>query len=186
MYCPQCSHAQVSNDARFCSSCGFRLDIVAELLTNDGDLAIPRVEEPISRWERARTRFVGSKFLLLGILMVPVAFLFQGLFNSPLGFFPVVILLFAGMVQQIIHDVAMYARGMSVRPAARDKMFGTTGTRPDLRSARSVDQLRSFETGEMIRPPSVTEHTTKLFPNERSCLLIKTYGKTRDRPGFIN
>jgi hypothetical protein len=36
MFCPRCSQGQVSDDIRFCKSCGFPLIDVAEALKNDG------------------------------------------------------------------------------------------------------------------------------------------------------
>jgi hypothetical protein len=36
MFCPQCSQEQVSDEVRFCKSCGFSLVDVAEALKNDG------------------------------------------------------------------------------------------------------------------------------------------------------
>jgi hypothetical protein len=35
MFCPQCSHRQVSNDTRFCSRCGLPLALVIDLVTNN-------------------------------------------------------------------------------------------------------------------------------------------------------
>lgn len=35
MFCPQCSHRQVSDDTRFCSRCGLSLGLVTDLLAND-------------------------------------------------------------------------------------------------------------------------------------------------------
>ena len=36
MYCPRCSNQPSSDRVRFCPSCGFRLDGVAELIARDG------------------------------------------------------------------------------------------------------------------------------------------------------
>ncbi len=38
MFCPQCGQRQISNEARFCSSCGFAMNVVIELLANGGQL----------------------------------------------------------------------------------------------------------------------------------------------------
>ena len=55
MYCPQCSQQQVSENVRFCSRCGFSLQIVTALLTNDGALpehAVAEVESRLSRRQK--------------------------------------------------------------------------------------------------------------------------------------
>ena len=36
MFCPRCSHQQISDYALFCSKCGFKLSAVKELVANDG------------------------------------------------------------------------------------------------------------------------------------------------------
>ena len=41
MFCPQCSHQQVSDNTRFCSRCGLSLGVVSELLTNS-DIQLKR------------------------------------------------------------------------------------------------------------------------------------------------
>src|SRR5436309_68893 len=38
MFCPQCGQRQITNEARFCSGCGFPLNVVGELLANNGQL----------------------------------------------------------------------------------------------------------------------------------------------------
>ena len=38
MFCPQCGQRQISNEARFCSGCGFSLNVVSELLPTGGQL----------------------------------------------------------------------------------------------------------------------------------------------------
>lgn len=38
MYCPRCSQQQISEETKFCSRCGFPLDLVAEIVENGGFL----------------------------------------------------------------------------------------------------------------------------------------------------
>jgi len=39
MYCPKCSQQQISDNIRYCSRCGFPLNVVVDLLAYDGVLA---------------------------------------------------------------------------------------------------------------------------------------------------
>jgi hypothetical protein len=48
MFCPKCSQAQVSEQVRFCSRCGFRLDAVKELIENDALAEKPRAHAETS------------------------------------------------------------------------------------------------------------------------------------------
>src|SRR5262245_43574460 len=76
MYCPRCGNQPTSDRVRFCPSCGFRLDGVADLLARDGvpagPLNIPQTNfiqsgEPSERKKGIRR---GAKivFFSLGIL----------------------------------------------------------------------------------------------------------------------
>ena len=38
MYCPRCSQQQISEETKFCSRCGFPLELVAEIVDNGGFL----------------------------------------------------------------------------------------------------------------------------------------------------
>jgi hypothetical protein len=48
MYCPKCSADAGADAARYCRSCGFRLDVVAILMTRNGELEsfVPAITPP--------------------------------------------------------------------------------------------------------------------------------------------
>ena len=168
MYCPKCSQQQVSDRVRFCTRCGFPLDVVSALLSNDGDLIRSQADANVSLWCKTAARLAGSKLLLLGILLVPVAFLFQYLFNSPLGFFPAVILIGAGVIQEIIHGVIRQIRDVKTPHRTREKILNAADKQLNLPAATGIPipHPRSLDTAEMVKPPSVTENTTKLLDND--------------------
>ncbi|MFL6373876.1 MAG: hypothetical protein ACJ73D_04330 [Pyrinomonadaceae bacterium] len=141
---------------------------MAELLANNGDLVRSDPDENVTVWNKSRHRFVSSKLLLLGILLVPVAFLFQYLFNSPVGFFPAVIMIAAGVIQEIIHGVILQLSGVKVTSRTRERILTAADKHLNLPRGTSVPvpHLRSLDTAEMVKPPSVTENTTKLLDND--------------------
>ncbi|MBC7929691.1 MAG: zinc ribbon domain-containing protein, partial [Rubrivivax sp.] len=73
MFCPQCGQRQTSNDARFCSSCGFAMNVVSELLAHSGQLPW-RPPAPGSGQHSPRQRGIrqGALLMLSTILIVPL------------------------------------------------------------------------------------------------------------------
>src|SRR6266511_5015769 len=79
MYCPRCGNQPASDRVRFCPSCGFRLDGVADLLARDGVPAnspnVPQTNalrsgEPSERKQGVRR---GAKMLFLSLgMLAPV------------------------------------------------------------------------------------------------------------------
>ncbi len=79
MYCPRCGNHPASDRVRFCPSCGFRLDGVADLLARDGSPAnlssptqqyIPLNSEPSERKKGIRR---GAKILFFSfVLFLPM------------------------------------------------------------------------------------------------------------------
>src|SRR5262245_52541436 len=76
MFCPRCGNQPASDRVRFCPSCGFRLDGVADLLTRDGvptnilnvpPTNIPQSSEPSERRKGIR-RGAKMVFISLGML----------------------------------------------------------------------------------------------------------------------
>lgn len=75
MYCPRCGNQPASDRVRFCPSCGFRLDGVADLLARDGFPAnpsnVPRTNELQSGEPSERMRGIrrGAKMVFFSLAM---------------------------------------------------------------------------------------------------------------------
>jgi hypothetical protein len=74
MFCPRCSQEQVSEETRFCSRCGLPLELIAQVVANDGSL--PQLAETDDKQKRRFTRSKGWKFglawfLILTFLLAP-------------------------------------------------------------------------------------------------------------------
>lgn len=65
MFCPQCGHQQTSDTTRFCSRCGFSLDLITSLLANS-DQQLQREKREVTGITMMTTTFV----LLLNFIIV--------------------------------------------------------------------------------------------------------------------
>lgn len=63
MYCPNCGQQQISDQTRFCSRCGFLLNLVNEILANGG--VLPQLEQLKPKKRRFFTKRNGMVFSLL-------------------------------------------------------------------------------------------------------------------------
>lgn len=181
MYCPKCSQEQVSDEVRFCSRCGFSLSAVRELVASNSALVERGTEAQagqLSRSQRGVRKGACLMLLSLGLTLV-VAFL-SAIDDdlAVLGLVPV--LCFVVGFVRVLYGVfladkrASRAKGAASQPQVVPVMAGPPVTaaarRPELFPPR-VTPIKSFtaqrgETAEMVRPPSVTENTTRLLEEE--------------------
>src|ERR1700754_5223150 len=71
MFCPQCGLRQTSNEARFCSSCGFQLHVVTEIMKTGGQLT-RRPPVPGQLSPRSKGLRQGAMMMLSTMVLVPV------------------------------------------------------------------------------------------------------------------
>lgn len=193
MYCPKCSQQQPSDEVRFCSRCGFQLGVVKELLAQT-EAPAPSAAEPLqpapARGLRKRDVTVGA-LLMFVVALVVVLFpdttpppVRDGQLLITVALF-VVLVLFINFVGHLLRavnrifgeDEAATRRGQLSQPPTpapdlSTKVSAGGRDRAALPPTRSVPAA-SFnpprvETAEMVRPPSVTEHTTNLLNDKRT------------------
>jgi len=106
MYCPKCSQAQISEDIRFCSRCGFLLTGVAQLIANDGIVAeAPEKRKKLRGKLRERGIKQGMFMFLLSVLLTPILFSFTIWFRLGPEFFTLaVFMLFAASIIRIAYS----------------------------------------------------------------------------------
>lgn len=184
MFCPHCGQRQLSNEVRFCAACGFQLNLVSQLLTTGGTkiqfgAAGPRKLSPRQKGIRQ-----GAMLMLSTMLVVPlVAIIGVALLDLPEAIAGIAaITCFIGGLLRIIYALLLedrepapepqtpqlnpYApqaaplfmnqpagRGSSLPPPPQQPGIPVEGYRPPL----------AADTGELRRPPSVTENTTRLL-----------------------
>lgn len=168
MYCPRCSHRPASDELRFCPSCGFRLDAVAELLTNDGIAA--REETPPPRTSLLKWgTLLGITLMYISALLITLkiprgpyrgeSMAFLTLFWAAL----VILISTAGPVKTAIDK----ALGRGKTPVPIRGASSRVTALPSAQGMPITEIGRQREnTAPIAPPPSVTEVTTSLLNNK--------------------
>ena len=183
MYCPQCGQQQTSDQVRFCSRCGFLLEAVAAVLASGG--MAPRYSQPGPQPLSPRSKGVrqGALMMLSTLLVVPVmAFIIVGILDGPgeiVGLAAVTCfiggllrMIYALLMESAYPTMANTQSGAYLPPStpSYDQPARNIGLPPGSVNTTSSWRPRP-NTAELVRPPSVTENTTRLLdkddPNKR-------------------
>jgi hypothetical protein len=171
MHCPRCGQKQFSAEVHFCNSCGFPLDRVKELII--GDTVSPAPEKESQKpGESPRRKGVRQGFKLFFICLL-LAALINRSGNSRGEFLPM--LFFMAALMRILYAV-IFQKG-APRKKKQDgslpdtpiitEQLNTATRRTALPPSQGVPvaafKTQRVHTAEMVSPPSVTEHTTKLL-----------------------
>lgn len=183
MFCPQCGQKQVSNEARFCSSCGLQLNAVSELLKTGGVVSF-RPAGPRRLSPRQKGIRQGALMMLSTMLVVPlVAIIGVALLDLPGEVAGIAaVTCFVGGLLRIIYALMLEETEAPASDAAHLPTYAPPvgaplymNPPPARGAALPPPQQQGFsgadyrpprrpETGEVIpRPPSVTENTTRLL-----------------------
>lgn len=189
MFCPHCGQKQISNEVRFCSSCGFHLNVVSDLLLTGGRLAYRQPPANVPRQLSPRQKGIrqGAMMMLSTLVIVPIV-IFLGV--AMLGFDGVLIplagslcimggllrMLYAVFFESDFQPELPSAAPAYVPPPSPPNYLGTPTpqqhnnalpppqaqpvTAPTFRPPR-------YDTGELPPPASsVTDHTTRLLEKQ--------------------
>ena len=175
MHCPHCGQQQISGEVRFCKSCGFSLNGVRELLATGGISSLIEESHKPSASPRRKGVRQGVILLFIMIVLTPLTMLLgnQGKFLIPM-------FLMAGLMRilyaVIFQEAAPRKKQQQlntlshVAPNTIDQL-GAAARGTALPPAQNVPvtafNARRVDTREMVKPPSVTEHTTKLLNESR-------------------
>jgi hypothetical protein len=180
MYCPKCSQEQISEEMRFCSRCGFSLLAVRDLVAGGDPLVKRDGETPPAQLSCGQKGVRRAAWMLLSSLVVA---LFIGFLTAIDDDFAVFLLLpFLVFIIGLV--LLFYGVFMADKRAARKKaaalqayvapsmpgQLGAASRAPELYPQRMAP-IESFtgkraQTAEMVRPPSVTENTTRLLDED--------------------
>ncbi|HEY1404852.1 MAG TPA: zinc ribbon domain-containing protein [Pyrinomonadaceae bacterium] len=183
MYCPKCGQSQVSADVRFCSRCGFPLVVVGDLLATGGVLPVhlPGQEGMGARPISPRRRGVkqGAGFLLASMLLFPFFAIMHEALGFPLEF---MVLGAIGVMVSILRIIyAVFFEEAAPRapqfPASPPQLYTPpiasrlhAATQESLPAAHGVPvndyRQPQAHTAEIMHPPSVTDHTTRLLDKQ--------------------
>jgi hypothetical protein len=166
MHCPKCGQQQLSNEVRFCSRCGFRLSLVAELITNDGLLPVNQaLAEPDKRPARPRGVRLGAKLMFLSAVLLPIALGLSIIADSPGPFiipFTIFLAGFAWMLYSFIFGEESTPRATEITQPGDSARALPQPPPASINMARP----RRINTAEIVEPTSVTDHTTRLLEKE--------------------
>ena len=167
MYCPRCSQQQITDDASFCSRCGFQLGVVKELLVTDGAFPTRKTDfkSGFSSPGRRGAR-LGAKLIFFSLISLPLFIALSVNADSPAPFWPPALIFLAGLT------FVLYARIFreDILPSKRkaetalfERTAGTTQLPSQSGTPRSELGATRVNTAEIIQPPSITERTTNLL-----------------------
>lgn len=179
MYCPKCGNPQSSGEIQFCPSCGFALNTVRRLLTTGGELPASIVAAAAELKSKPSPRRKGINqgiiMLLFAMIIVPMIAINENAKDAAMGavfFFGIAIarLLYAMLIQSgdvlpkldaahVYVPPAVMRSAVTHEPPRNVALPASTATR--------VNTAPSRTTGQLVPPPSVTDHTTRLLDVER-------------------
>ena len=189
MFCPQCGQRQISNEARFCPSCGFPLEVVGEVLANGGRLhwRPPPQQQPGPQEITPRQRGIrqGAMVMLTVLLVVPLLAIFGvAMLNLPgeivalaavgLPMGGLLRIMYALLFESNAPALPAPPQPSYVPPPSIPNYLGTpqqqSHTLPPRQGTPIPAPARTqrYNTGELVEPPraSVTDHTTRLLDKQ--------------------
>lgn len=182
MFCPKCGQQQASDTMRFCSRCGFQLEVVRELIPNDGALVWPEAEIH-ERHLSPRNRGIrqGVMLMLLTALVVPVSALLAKIGILPREFVALAAIICAvGGFLRLVYAIMFEEGARKRKRITATPTYDAQAAPAQLRTGAAASSLpphrsrperdfysgRRIDTAEMAQPPpSVTENTTRLLDN---------------------
>jgi hypothetical protein len=182
MHCPQCGQQQVSNELRFCSRCGFPLGGVMELMANGGVIPqYPAQAETGAKFSPRRKGVQqGFALIFLAAVLTPLFGALNSYLNFPELFVALTAIMgFIGGALRVLYALIFEEGAQKIiylnanQQQAAFPLYQQQQQRPVIDASRArplppqqsapVPGWRRPETAELIRPPSVTENTTKLL-----------------------
>ncbi len=188
MFCPQCGQQQISREVRFCSTCGFPLNVISEALTGGGQLRHRPVEAGAHQLSPRQKGIRQGAMLMMSVVVVMPVVIFLGvaLMNLPGELIPLAgaICVMGGLLRIIYaslfesnvphsFNAQSGAPPSSYLPPTVAPTYLNTPTRGGAlpasppQPAASAYRPPQYRTDELAaRPPSVTENTTRLLKDQ--------------------
>ena len=177
MFCPQCSQRQISEEMRFCSGCGFPLEVVSQLVRNDGVLTAPVRKGGDALSPRQRGIRKAAIPLIISAVLTPIVGMMTAIESDLFVLFLPVLLVFTFGLARLLYALFLEQNTLPkietslTAAAARAKQLNAAGraglpAAQNLPIAKGANWRQPANTSEMVQPPSVTDHTTKLLKDE--------------------
>ena len=163
MFCAKCGQQQTSEEIRFCSSCGFRLSGLRDLLRTDGVVITGKAESPLPI-------LVSLIMFIAALLAVAASLIYVGPASHQMVMFSLIaaaisfVFLLSCRPWRLIHKLFSEDTGQMKQVSSAASEY----TLPPTQSIPATEfSTRRVKTAEMVQPPSITEHTTRLLDKER-------------------
>jgi len=171
MYCPKCAQQQVSDNTRFCSRCGLPLSELAKWLAGGGVLAVRAEEVPmVSASPRRKGISRGAKLMFLSVVLMPLFLGLSFLVDDPVPLLFPFSIFFTGLsvmlYARIFGEETPHVKSQSAQPSRLGSMSGDNGLPPAFNIWANSVGGQQERTAELVKPLSVTEHTTKLLDSD--------------------
>ena len=181
MFCPHCGQRQVSNEVRFCAACGFQLNLVSQLQPTGGTKLQFGPAGPHRLSPRQKGIRQGAMLMLSTMLVVPlVAIIGIALLDLPGEIAGIAaVTCFVGGLLRIIYALLLEDSEPAPVPSPQMTPYGAPAAplfmnQPAARGSSLPPHQQGVpaagyrppvaaDTGELRRPPSVTENTTRLL-----------------------
>lgn len=171
MFCPKCSQEQVSDETRFCSRCGFQLNVVKALLADD---SAPQSFETqkTDRSLRKRDVTIGAALMFFFAFIVAVLTVSMPPNHSSRILLLIVAWLLLSLLINLKPMFRYFTRGETdatdenFLPSNPSSGLFSKTDRQSLPTAQSIPadlMMPSVNTADFAQPPSVTEPTTNLL-----------------------
>lgn len=173
MYCPNCGQQQLSDNTKFCSRCGISTSGLAEWLAGGGGLAVRDEESaaivPASPKRKGIRR--GAKLMFLSAALIPVFFVLSIIVEAPIPLFIPITVFLIGLSMmlyaRLFGEEMSHSRSHQTQPPSLGAKFGSSTLPPASNNMANRVGEQQVRTSELIAPPSVTEHTTKLLEKDQ-------------------
>lgn len=168
MYCPNCGQQQVSEEMRFCSRCGFQLGAVSALLTTGGastNSTPTEVKSGKSLLANRRTR-QGAKIMFASGVLLPVGMIFSIVFDNPGPLLLPFIVFIAGLSWLLYFRLFGEDTTTTSQTSAPAQLHAPQQSFLSASHASNIPNP-THRTAEIVQPPSVTEHTTRLLSDDK-------------------
>ena len=180
MHCPRCGQQQISNETKFCSACGFQLAIVSELLVNGGVLPqLAALQSKSTLFNKKNgVMFSVAWFIFFTLFLTSVWGILEvdqlaGL-SAVTGVFGALFILISSLV--FLPSSKQFSKlPMHQMPLPQPStLYGNTNVtalppqrqQPANEYAAPAGSWKAPDTGDLVRPGSVIEGTTKLLKRD--------------------
>lgn len=181
MFCPRCSQEQISEEIKFCSRCGFPLELVSEILTHGGFL--PRLAE-LNKGKKLSTRRNGLFFSLfwfmfftmlltpiLGVIAAPKELVAIFALIGTIGGFLLTVASFAFLKNELknadFYNQELPNYKVKNLYESRQTALPPQQTQPAQTYVSPANDWKAPDTGDLVQPHSVTDETTKLLEKSK-------------------